>query len=142
MDGLKNLYIFSLALIFILSYIPFMEYKKCSVELTDECSEWLLSLNQAEQVDVFASIGLLEQLGFNLGHPHSSKINGSKHSHMRELRIQHKGYPYRILYAFDPRRMAILLIGGNKTSDKRWYKKFIKQADKLYNNHITSLEDS
>ena len=107
-----------------------MEYNKYTVELTEECSEWLLALTPAEQMDIFASIGLLEQLGPTLGYPHSSKIYDSKHSHMRELRIQHKGNPYRILYAFDPKRKAILLVGGNKASDKQWYKKFIRQADK------------
>ncbi len=59
---------------------------------------------------------------------------------MRELRIQHAGKPYRILYAFDPDRAAILLIGGNKTGDNRWYKKFIKKADKLYDKHIAKLQ--
>lgn len=83
-----------------------MEYK---VELTDECTSWLLGLDGLEQTDVLASINLLERLGPQLGYPHSSKIIGSKYSHMRELRIQHKGKPYRVLYAFDPKRMAICL---------------------------------
>jgi len=59
---------------------------------------------------------------------------------MRELRIQHAGEPYRILYAFDPRRTAILLIGGNKTGDDRWYDKYIPVADKLYGQHIATLK--
>ena len=81
-----------------------MEY---IINLTKECEKWLLSLNDKEQVDVFAVIRLLQELGSRLGFPYSSKINGSKYSHMRELRIQHKGKPYRILYAFDPQRSAI-----------------------------------
>lgn len=60
---------------------------------------------------------------------------------MRELRIQHKGRPYRTLYAFDPARTAILLIGGDKTGNKRWYKEHIPKADKLYDEHIQSLKD-
>ena len=56
--------------------------------------------------------------------PHSSGVKGSKHDHMRELRIQHQGRPYRVLYAFDPRRVAILLIGGDKTGDDRWYETY------------------
>ena len=59
---------------------------------------------------------------------------------MRELRIQHKGRPYRVLYAFDPRRTAILLIGGNKTGDDRWYEKYVPVADKLYEQHIETLK--
>jgi len=59
---------------------------------------------------------------------------------MRELRIQHGGQPYRVLYAFDPRRVAILLIGGDKTGDDRWYDKYVPLADKLYDDHIEALK--
>jgi hypothetical protein len=59
---------------------------------------------------------------------------------MRELRIQHAGKPYRVLYAFDPRRTAILLIGGDKTGNERWYAKFVPIADALYNQHIENLK--
>ena len=75
---------------------------------------------------------LLEERGPNLGFPHSSGINGSKHSHMRELRTQHEGHPYRTLYAFDPRRSAILLIGGDKTGDDRWYDVNVPVADRRW----------
>jgi len=60
---------------------------------------------------------------------------------MRELRIQHKGDPYRILYAFDPRRMAILLIGGCKTGDDTWYDTFVPIADRLYDDHLEILKN-
>ena len=59
---------------------------------------------------------------------------------MRELRIQHGGRPYRVLYAFDPRRVAILLIGGDKTGDDRWYDKYVPLADKIYDTHIEALK--
>jgi hypothetical protein len=65
---------------------------------------------------------LLEEHGPHLNFPHSSGIALSRHGHMRELRIQHKGNPYRVLYAFDPRRNAILLIGGNKKGNDDWYR--------------------
>ena len=58
---------------------------------------------------------------------------------MRELRIQHQGRPYRILYVFDPRRTAILLIGGDKTGHKRWYASFIPVADDLYDQHLREI---
>ncbi len=51
---------------------------------------------------------------------------------MRELRIQHKGEPYRVLYAFDPRRVAILLLGGSKTGDDRWYMTKVPKVDEFY----------
>lgn len=58
---------------------------------------------------------------------------------MRELRSQEGGKPLRTLYAFDPRRTAILLIGGDKTGDKRWYEVFIPMADRLYDEHLQQL---
>jgi hypothetical protein len=59
---------------------------------------------------------------------------------MRELRIQHEGRPYRVLYAFDPNRAAILLIGGDKTGNNRWYEIFVPLADRLYDEHLAELE--
>lgn len=72
--------------------------------------------------------------------PHSSGIETSRHKHMRELRIQHEGRPYRVLYAFDPRRTAILLIGGDKTGNNRWYEEYVPQADNIYDQHLKELE--
>jgi hypothetical protein len=110
------------------------------VEFTDEFGEWWNALSSAEQEDINASVILLQRLGPNLRFPHSSAVQSSKHSHMRELRIQHKGRPYRILYAFDPRRIAILLIGGDKTGNDRWYEIYVPLADKLYREHLKQLE--
>jgi len=109
------------------------------VEYTDEFEDWWESLSESEQEDVSASVQLLEERGPNLGFPHSSAISGSKHSHMRELRTQHNGKPYRTLYAFDSRRNTILLIGGNKTGDKRWYQTHIAIADRVYDKHLQQL---
>ena len=111
------------------------------VEYTDEFEEWWNRLNEAEQIDVAAVVELLAEKGPQLPHPYSSGINESKHTHMRELRIQHGGRPYRTLYAFDPRRMAILLLGGDKTGNNRWYEENIPIADRLYDEHLQSLED-
>jgi hypothetical protein len=58
---------------------------------------------------------------------------------MKELVIQHAGRPYRVLYAFDPRRSAILLLGGDKTGDDRWYEKFVPIADRLYDEHLGAI---
>ena len=109
------------------------------VEYTNEFECWWDGLTEDEQVDITASVGLLEERGPSLGYPHSSGINASKHTHMRELRVQHKGKPYRVLYAFDPRRAAILLIGGDKTGNKRWYETYVPAADILYDEHLESL---
>ena len=59
---------------------------------------------------------------------------------MKELRTQHRGEPYRTFFAFDPRRYAILLIGGNKTGDNRFYESFVPMADDLYDAHIAALK--
>lgn len=111
------------------------------VEFTDEFEEWWSRLDEDEQASIAASVGLLEVAGPNLRHPHSSGIHGSKHSHMRELRTQHVGRPYRTLYAFDPRRAAILLIGGDKTGDDRWYDTNVPIADRLYDVHLEELKN-
>ncbi|MDL5054626.1 type II toxin-antitoxin system RelE/ParE family toxin [Oscillatoria laete-virens NRMC-F 0139] len=110
------------------------------VEYTDEFEVWWNGLTESEQDDIAATVGLLEEKGPTLPFPYSSGVTGSKHNHMRELRIQHAGRPYRILYAFDPRRSAILLIGGNKTGNDRWYDRHMPQANKLYDDHIRTLK--
>ena len=95
------------------------------VEYTDEFGVWWDGLSEAEQESVAHGIGLLEAKGATLGHPYSSGVVGSRHSHMRELRIQHQGHPVRVFYAFDPRRTAILLIAGDKIGDDRtsgWFR--------------------
>ena len=109
------------------------------VEFTDEFGAWWDGLNEAEQESVDASVRLLEACGANLPFPYSSGIEMSKHKHMRELRIQHQGRPYRVLYAFDPRRSAILLIGADKTGRDRWYETNVPVADRLYDEHLEVL---
>lgn len=109
------------------------------VEYTDEFEAWWGALSESEQEAIAASVGLLEERGPGLGFPHSSGVHGSKHGHMRELRTQQGGRPLRTLYAFDPRRAAILLIGGDKTGDERWYEVHIPMADRLYDEHLEQL---
>lgn len=111
------------------------------VEYTDEFGEWWDGLTEAEQESIDASVRLLEARGPSLAYPHSSGIHGSKHGHMRELRVQHGGRPYRVIYAFDPRRTAILLIGGDKTGNDRWYEEYVPRADQLYDEHLAQLKD-
>jgi hypothetical protein len=112
-----------------------------NVEFTDEFGYWWNTLDEGEQDSIAVTVILLEQKGPMLPFPYSSGIEGSRHSHMREMRIQHKGDPYRVLYAFDPRRSAILLIGGNKAGNDRWYDQYVPIADKLYDDHLKLLED-
>ena len=60
---------------------------------------------------------------------------------MRELRVQHQGRPYRVLYVFDPRRVALLLLGGDKTGDDRWYERNVPLADRLNDNYLSEIEE-
>lgn len=111
------------------------------VEYTDQFEVWWYGLDEQEQDAIDVTVGLLVEKGPSLPFPHSSGIVNSRHSHMRELRVQHKGKPYRILYAFDPRRTAILLIGGNKTGYGRWYEEYVPIADRLYDEHLQELDE-
>jgi hypothetical protein len=109
------------------------------VEVTDEWLAWFDQPTAEEQDEVAASIGLLEAKGPHLPFPRSSGVTRSRHSHMRELRSQVHGRPFRTLHAFDPRRVAILLIGRDKTGDDRWYDVHVPKADDLYDEHLKIL---
>jgi len=111
------------------------------VEFSDEFGEWWDGLDATEQKSVDFSVTLLAEAGPTLKMPHSSGVETSRHKHMRELRIQHEGRPYRVLYAFDPRRTAFLLIGGDKTGNDRWYEEYVPQGDDIYDQHLKELED-
>lgn len=111
-----------------------------SVEYTDEFGDWWHALTESQQEDVAAHVSLLEARGPRLPYPYSSGVKGSRHSHMRELRVQSHGRPIRVFYAFDPVQSAILLIGGDKTGDDRFYAKMIPVADDLYDQHLLELK--
>lgn len=111
-----------------------------TVLLTDEYADWLESLNEKAQNDIIADIRLLEEVGPTLSRPKSDTLYDSKLSNLKELITQHRGKPYRSLYAFDPNREAIMLLGGNKAGKKRWYKENIPIAEARYQEHLDSLE--
>jgi hypothetical protein len=112
------------------------------IEFADAFGIWWDRLSGEEQESIDQVVGLLEERGFRLGYPYSSDVKLSKHGEMRELRVQHAGQPYRIFYCFDPRQIAVLLIGDKKTgvNDKDWYKRFVPIADRLYREHLEALE--
>jgi hypothetical protein len=110
-----------------------------NVEYTDEFFRWWETLLGRQQDDVSRVVRLLEVKGPNLPFPYSSAIAQSRHGHMRELRVQSQGVPIRVLYAFDPRRSAILLIGGNKGGDDRFYEHIVPLADRLYDVYLEEL---
>lgn len=111
------------------------------VEGTNEFEAWFDSLSDEEQRSVIGHVDYLAEVGTALGFPRSSAITTSRHGHMRELRIQHQGRPLRVLYAFDPRRTAILLLGGDKTgNDQRWYTENVPRADDIYDEYLKELK--
>ena len=111
------------------------------VEFTDEFEQWWGTLSESEQGKVDARVGLLVERGPNLGFPFSSQVKSSRYAEMRELRAQAGGDPLRLLYAFDPRRTAILLIAGDKTGDDRWYETNVPIADRLFERHLRTIEE-
>jgi hypothetical protein len=111
------------------------------VEFTNEFEAWWITLTENQQEDVAAAEKQLEGRGPSLPFPYSSGLKSSRHPHMRELRIQSGGKPLRVLYAFDPRRAAILLIGGDKTGKDRFYEEIVPIADDLYDVHLGELKE-
>jgi len=120
-----------------------MEYthNMWDVEYTDEFNEWWENLSEKEQDAVAFSVGLLENRGPFLKFPYSSDVRQSKYGVMRELRSQCEGYAIRTFYAFDPKRTAILLIGGIKTEDDRFYDVMVPKADKIFTDYLIELKE-
>ena len=109
------------------------------VEYTDEFEAWWIDLADETQDDIDRVVRLLEEHGPTLGFPYSSAINGSKFA-LRELRVQSGGHPIRVLYAFDPVRSALLLLGGDKTGNDRWYEENVPKAECIFEAHLKELE--
>jgi len=110
------------------------------VLLDPEFETWLGEQKAALQDEILAHTMLLAAHGPTLGRPRVDSIAGSKFANMKELRVQWKGQPWRILFAFDPKRQSILLVGGNKQGDKRWYDKNIPIADARFAKHLKEME--
>ena len=113
------------------------------IRWTDEFGKWIVSddVDSAAREDIRAALIVLRETGPSLGRPLADTLRGSKHDNMKELRVQSKGRPFRILFAFDPDRRAVLLVGGNKQGDKRFYKVYLPLADKLFDAHLKELDN-
>jgi hypothetical protein len=110
---------------------------------TNQFSEWFTisdSVDEDARVSIYAVMEVLKRVGPNLGRPYVDSVKESRHENMKELRVQSRGRPFRIFFAFDPFRQAVLLIGGNKTGDKRFYTRMIPIADTLYDHYLQDLE--
>lgn len=110
-----------------------------SAERTAEFDSWWKTLTDSEQRKVVASVEALQELGPTTGRPLVDSVEGSRHSNMKELRVTQM---MRIFFAFDPRRVAILLIGGDKAGKtKRFYKRMISVADSIYSKHLKMIRE-
>ncbi len=110
------------------------------VEFTDEFEAWWGDLSQDQQEEIDAKVELLQEHGPILPRPHADRIESSRHSNMKELRGKVDERLLRVLFAFDPRSTALLLIGGDKTDDPTWYDRFVPIADNLFDDHLKELE--
>ncbi|WP_321327488.1 type II toxin-antitoxin system RelE/ParE family toxin [uncultured Parasphingorhabdus sp.] len=98
-------------------------------------------LDEAVQDELLAMAGLLEIYGPQLGRPHADTLSGSRHGNMKELRFNAADGVWRVAFAFDPERKAMILIAGDKSggSQKRFYKNLINKADKRFDAHLAAL---
>jgi hypothetical protein len=110
-----------------------------TVLFSDAFKDWFDEQDKPLQRAVLMYVGLLEEYGPHLSRPHADTLKGSKLTNLKELRVQYRGDPYRILYAFDPKRQALLLVAGNKASDKKWYECMMKEAEAIFEAHLEQL---
>lgn len=110
-----------------------------TVELHPEYEAELDELSRDQKVTILKWIGLLEFAGPELGRPKADTLNGSAYSNMKELRVPHGKEVWRIAFAFDPDRKAIVLYGGDKAgqNERRFYKDLIAVADRRFEDHLT-----
>ena len=111
---------------------------QCEVEYTDEFKEWYDGLSPANEGAVERAVEMLVMKGVALRLPHTKGIKSSRHGNMRELRVRTRP-PIRIFYAFDPRRTAILLIGGHKTHPERFFREYVPRADAIYDEYLREI---
>lgn len=110
------------------------------IEVTDEFLEWYGALDETDLEGVNLAVDRLSEVGPLLARPYADTVYGSRHSNLKELRIQSRGKPLRVFFAFDPRRVGLLLVGGDKTGDRQFYERMIPMADDLYDEHLSEIE--
>ena len=115
---------------------------KWAVEMADEFEPEFDALHEDVQVEILALSLVLEEFGPQLGRPRVDTLNGSRHANMKELRFSAADGEWRVAFAFDPRRKAILLVAGDKSggSEKRFYRELIRRADDRFDVHLARLK--
>jgi hypothetical protein len=112
------------------------------VSFHDDFAAEFDALAEAVQDEMLAHAKLLEQFGPQLGRPRVDTLNGSRHANMKELRFDAADGVWRVAFAFDPKRRAVLLVAGDKSggSEKRFYRQLIAKADERFDNHLARLK--
>ncbi|HOZ46641.1 MAG TPA: type II toxin-antitoxin system RelE/ParE family toxin [Candidatus Hydrogenedentes bacterium] len=113
------------------------------VEIGDEFESEFDRLDEDVQIEILARARLLQQFGPQLKRPHADTLEGSRHANMKELRFSAAGGEWRVAYAFDTKRKAILLVAGDKAgvSEKRFYRDLIRKADERFDAHLARLKE-
>lgn len=106
-----------------------------TVVTTDAYEAWLRDLDASEQAAVINAVRKLEAFGYQLGAPHTSALEGTDFP-LRELRPKQGRSPLRVIYAFDPQRQAVLLIGGDKSGDPKFYRRILVEAESLWRRYL------
>ena len=112
-----------------------------AVEIADEFEPEFDALDEDVQTEILALSRLLQQFGPQLGRPRVDTLNGSRHANMKELRFSAAGGEWRLAFAFDPARKAVLLVAGDKSggSARRFYRTLIRRADERFDRHLARL---
>jgi hypothetical protein len=111
------------------------------IRATPEFREWMQTLTLEERESFDTAVTLLRERGPTLARPYVDTVKGSAYANMKELRTAHdKHLALRAFFAFDPKRSAILLIGGDKRGRRGFYEKLIRKADELYREHLRTLK--
>src|SRR3954469_23353156 len=113
------------------------------VEISDEFEPEFDALHVGVRTEILALARLLQQFGPQLGRPRVDTLNDSRHANMKELRFSAFGGQWRVAFAFDPRRKAILLVAGDKSGggENRFYRELIRRADERFDAHLTRLKN-
>jgi len=111
------------------------------IEVSDEFREWYLGSSVDLRATVAAAVDTLAAAGPDLGRPLVDTLKGSRFPNMKELRVQHRGRPYRILFIFDPRRHAYLILGGDKSGNPQWYGHALRRAEAIYAHHLKEITE-
>jgi hypothetical protein len=115
--------------------------KLWEVEFHPEFSSEVRGFSDSVRREIYSLVGLLRKLGPQLGRPQVDTLNGSKHSNMKELRFRADDGAWRVAFAFDLHRRAILLVGGDKSgvSQDKFYRNLIEIADRRFDRHQRAI---